>query len=656
VRLAGRPSERVAGGEVEPEPLRGRSVELEVVVRAPEREMRRHPDGVLAAVGHSEVDPVTAGREFDVAFTEADRAGPVISRGSERFPKDEEACALVEEDLHTDLGHDARDTVQHLIDTNGGAAGRGDLVERRTAAAGRVHLVAHERHRLGRVQPESLREGRPCELGGGEDAESFLLGRGQLHAASVPSGAMTRSPDDARPDEPSRDEPSRDDAPEAPSFREAARFWIWLGFVNFGGPAGQISLMHQELVERRRWIDEGRFLHALSYCMLLPGPEATQLATYIGWLLHRIRGGLVAGIAFVLPSFFLLMGLSWIFVSRGDLRWVAGAFAGLAAAVVAIVAQATVRLARTALANGLMVGVAVASFVAIFVLDVPFPIVVAVSVAFGLLGGIIRPSLFEVGVGRELEERATASVVGRIDAPVPSWSRNLAVLTVGLATWLLPIAAVALWRKDAGTLADMGWFFSKAALVTFGGAYAVLAYVDQAAVGVYGWLRPGQMAVGLGLAESTPGPLIMVLEFVGFVGAYQHPGGLPPLLAGILGASVAVWATFAPCFLWIFLGAPYVERLRGNARLASALQTVTAAVVGVIGNLAVTFGVLTLFRAVRFVAFLGGEFPVPVLTEVDPFALAVATVAFVGLWRFRWKVVPVILGSAAAGLVIRGLW
>jgi chromate transporter len=456
-------------------------------------------------------------------------------------------------------------------------------------------------------------------------------------------------------DEPGAEEPRRDEAPKAPTFREASRFWIWLGFVNFGGPAGQISLMHQELVERRHWIDEGRFLHALSYCMLLPGPEAMQLVTYVGWLLHRIRGGLVAGIGFVLPSFFLLLGLSWVFVTHGDLRWVAGAFAGLAAAVVAIVAQATLRLGRTALANVLMVGVAVASFIAIFVLDVPYPIVVGVAVTFGLIGGSIRPSLFEVGVGRELEERASASVVGQLAAPSPTWRRSLLVLIVGLAAWLVPIAAIALWTQDAGTLTDMGWLFSKAALITFGGAYAVLAYVDQAAVGVFGWLRPGQMAVGLGLAESTPGPLIMVLEFVGFVGAYQHPGGLPPLLAGILGATVAVWATFAPCFLWIFLGAPYLERIRGNVRLASALQTVMAAVVGVIANLAITFGVVTLFREVRPVAFLGGEFPAPVWNEIDPFAVAVAAVAFVGLWRYRWNVVPVIVGSAAAGIVIKGL-
>jgi chromate transporter len=438
-----------------------------------------------------------------------------------------------------------------------------------------------------------------------------------------------------------------------PTFSQAARFWIWLGFVNFGGPAGQISLMHQELVERRRWIDERRFLHALSYCMLLPGPEATQLATYVGWLLHRVRGGLVAGIAFVVPSFALLLILSWIYVTYGDVTWVAGALGGVAAAVVAIVAHAMLRLGRTTLANGVMVLVAFASFLAIFVLDVPFPIVVGTAVAVGLIGSALRPALFEIGMGGELEERGAAPA--RIDAPEPTRARTGLVLVVGLAAWLVPIAAVALWRGDDATLTDMGWFFSKASLVTFGGAYAVLAYVDQAAVGTYGWLARGQMAIGLGLAESTPGPLIMVLEFVGFVGAYQHPGSLPPLLAGILGASVAVWATFAPCFLWIFLGAPYVERVRENARLAAALQTVTAAVVGVIANLAVTFGAITLFREVRTVTFLTGAFPVPVWSEVDPLALVVAVVAFVGLWRLRWRVVPVILASALAGLLARSL-
>ena len=444
-------------------------------------------------------------------------------------------------------------------------------------------------------------------------------------------------------------------ATEAPTFLQASRFWIWLGFVNFGGPAGQIALMHQELVERRRWIDGGRFLHALSFCMLLPGPEATQLAIYIGWLLHRIRGGLVAGIAFVLPSFFLLLALSWVFVTHGDLGWVAGAFAGLAAAVVAIVANALIRLAHTALANGLMVGVAIASFVAIFVLGLPFPIVVGGALLMGFVGGRIRPALFDVGVGREQEQRASAAIADAIAGPAPTWGRSVLVAAIGLAAWLGPIAAVALWRGSDGTLADMGWFFSKAALVTFGGAYAVLAYLNQAAVGVFGWLRPGQMAVGLGLAESTPGPLIMVVEFVGFVGAYTHPGSLPPLVAGVLGATIAVWATFAPCFLWIFLGAPFIERIRGNVRLASALQTVTAAVVGVIANLAATFAAVTLFREVRTVEVIGGRIPVPVWSEIDMFAVAVAAIAFVALWRFHRPVVPVILASATAGLVVKGL-
>jgi chromate transporter len=314
-----------------------------------------------------------------------------------------------------------------------------------------------------------------------------------------------------------------------------------------------------------------------------------------------------------------------------------------------------IRLGRTTLANGLMAAVAASSFLAIFVFDVPFPVVIAAAVTVGLVGGRIRPSLFEVGAGKELEERAAVSVIGRLDIPTPSWRRSLVVLVVGLAVWWVPIAAVVLWRQETGTLADMGLFFSKAALVTFGGAYAVLAYVDQAAVGVFGWLRPGQMTVGLGLAESTPGPLIMVVEFVGFVGAYQHPGGLPPLVAGVLGATVVVWATFAPCFLWVFLGAPSIERIRGNVRLASALQTVMAAVVGVIANLAVTFGVVTLFRAVRTVGVLGGELPVPVWSEVDPFAVAVAGVVFVALWRLHWPVIPVIAASAAAGLLVKGL-
>jgi chromate transporter len=441
-------------------------------------------------------------------------------------------------------------------------------------------------------------------------------------------------------------------------FREAARFWVKLGFINFGGPTGQIAIMHDEIVERRRWISNGRFLHALNYCMLLPGPEAQQLAIYVGWLLHKVRGGLVAGIAFVLPSFFVMLALSWLYAVHGDVTWVSAILSGLAAAVIGIVASATIRIGKKALANWLMACVAVAAFISIFLLHVPFPLIVLGAAAIGLAGGKVAPRLFDVGVGRELEENEAVAI--RDDAPraahtQPSLRRTILVLIVGSALWLIPIAAVAMWRGSGDTLTEMGWFFSKAALVTFGGAYAVLSYVNVAAVTQYGWLLPGQMVVGLGLAETTPGPLIMVLEFVGFVGAYQNPGDLSPLTAGVLGAVVATWATFAPCFLWIFLGAPYIEGLRGNRRLAAALETVTAAVVGVIANLALTFAVHTLFEHVREVDTVGGSIPVPVWSSLDVFALVVAVVSFVGLWRFRWKILPVIGASAAAGLVVDGL-
>lgn len=442
-------------------------------------------------------------------------------------------------------------------------------------------------------------------------------------------------------------------------FGEAVRFWVKLGFINFGGPTGQIAIMHDEIVERRRWISNGRFLHALNYCMLLPGPEAQQLAIYIGWLLHKVRGGLVAGIMFVLPSFFVMLALSWLYAVHGDVTWVSAVFSGLAAAVVGIVAAATIRIGKKALANGLMVGVAVASFVSIFLLHLPFPLIILGAGAIGLLGAAVRPELFHVGIELELEENEEVAL--RDDAPAaehtePSLARSTAVLVVGLVCWLVPIAAVAAWRGSGDTVTEMGWFFSKAALVTFGGAYAVLSYINVAAVVQYGWLLPGQMVVGLGLAETTPGPLIMVVEFVGFVGAYQHPGTMDPLAAGMLGAVVVTWATFAPCFLWIFMGAPYIERLRGNVRLGAALQTVTAAVVGVIANLAVTFAVGTLFDQVREVDVTGGTIPVPVWSSVDIFAVVVATVSFVGLWLLKWKIIPVVAASAVAGLVVNGVF
>jgi chromate transporter len=430
------------------------------------------------------------------------------------------------------------------------------------------------------------------------------------------------------------------------SFREAAAFWIKLGFINFGGPAGQISVMHQELVERRRWISEGRFLHALNYCMLLPGPEAQQLAIYIGWLLHKVRGGLLAGIAFILPAFFLIWGLSWGYAAHGDVPAVEGLFFGLQAAVVGIIAVAVIRIGSTALRGRPMVVVAAVSFVAIFVLHVSFPLIIlgaGLIGATGVLGSTPPPAATD-----------ETDIALRDDAPMPSHTQPSArraalVLIVGLVAWIVPLVVIvrAPWAPDV--LSQQAAFFSKAALVTFGGAYAVLAYINQAAVG-YGWLLPGQMASGLGLAESTPGPLIMVTEFVGFLGAYQHPGSLSPAVAGALGALVVTWATFAPCFLWIFLGAPYVEVLRHNARLASALSAVTAAIVGVILNLALVFGIRTLFEQVRAIDILGNLVPVPAWSSIDLFAIAIAAASFVAMWRFKVHVLWVVGVAAALGV------
>ena len=445
--------------------------------------------------------------------------------------------------------------------------------------------------------------------------------------------------------------PSNDPAAHGVSFREASRFWTKLGFINFGGPTGQIAIMHEELVERRRWISNARFLHALNYCMLLPGPEAQQLAVYVGWLLHRVRGGIVAGLTFIIPAFFLMLGLSYVFVTYGDVEWVNAIFYGLGAAVVGIVAAAVIRIGKKALRHPVLYGVAAAAFFAIFLLHVPFPLIVLGAGVLGLLAGPHWPNVFTVpqehaGDASAISDDASAGEHTRVTV-----RRSITVLVVGLAAWFVPLLVVSAWAGPDSTLSQQAWFFSKAAVVTFGGAYAVLAYMTQAAVVQYGWLTTTQMVTGLGLAESTPGPLIMVTEFVGFVGAYQHPGTLDPLVSGLLGALVATWATFAPCFLWIFLGAPFIEHLRGYARLSMGLTAITAAIVGVVLNLALWFATNTLFSSVRSVEVLGGPVPLPVWSSADWFAIGIATVAFIGLWRYRWNVIPVVIGSAICGLV-----
>jgi len=409
--------------------------------------------------------------------------------------------------------------------------------------------------------------------------------------------------------------------------------------VNFGGPTGQIALMHTELVERRRWLGESSFLHALNFAMLLPGPEAHQLAIYAGWLLNGTAGALVAGIFFLLPAFFLMVALSWIYAVHGDVGWVSGVFDGLAWAVVGIVAAALLRIGVRALRHQVQVLLAVVAFLALFVFGVPFPLVV---LGAGLIGFVAGRSLTPPS------EDADQAMPERIR---PTFARTAKVLFLGLAVWLVPLASVVLAAGTDSVLAEEAVFFAVMALVTFGGAYAVLAYVNQAAVLRFGWLTSSEMAVGLSLAETTPGPLILVVVFVGFVAAFRGPGSLDPVAAGLAGAFVTAWATFVPSFLFIFLGAPSVERLRGNARLAGALGAITAAVVGVIANLALVFATSVLFDDVDVATPFGHEVPVPVLGSADPLAVAVAAASFVAIRWFRVNVVWVVLGAGAAGLI-----
>jgi len=423
-----------------------------------------------------------------------------------------------------------------------------------------------------------------------------------------------------------------------PSFSAATLFWLKLGFISFGGPTGQIAIMHTELVDRRRWISEERFLHALNYCMLLPGPEAQQLAVYVGWLLHGTLGGIVAGTLFVLPSVFVLIILSWGYMTYGSLPVVAGLLGGLKATVVAIVVAAVLRIGRRALKNRAMQGIAAAAFVGLYVFQLPFPLIIAAAGMVGFIGGRARPALFAT-----LEEHAGGHdpTHGELQPAHtrPSTARAAKVLVVCLALWIVPIAA--LWTARGGTdvFVQQALFFSKAAMVTFGGAYAVLPYIAQAGVETYGWLSATQVIDGLGLAETTPGPLIMVVAFIAYLGAWTHATGMSPAIAGICGALVATYFTFLPCFLWIFLGAPYIEQTRGNLLLRATLSAITAAVVGVVLNLAVYFA--------RHVLFPGSP-------PVDVVALVIASVAFVGLWRYGWNVVYVIPAGAVAKLLLQG--
>jgi chromate transporter len=438
-------------------------------------------------------------------------------------------------------------------------------------------------------------------------------------------------------------------------FGEATRAWFLISLQTFGGPAGQIAVMQRTLVEERRWIGQRRFLHALSFCTLLPGPEAQQLAIYIGWLLNGIRGGLVAGWLFVLPGVVALLALSAIYVGYGDTTAVVAALAGLAPAVVAVVAQAVVRVGKRALGHPALVALAVAAFVALVALQVPFPIVIGGAAVAGWALGRWAPGTMRAAGTHDSDPDASSPLIpdDALHAERPSRTHAARILTIGLLAWGIPLGAVTMLTGRHSVFTEQGLFFSGAALITFGGAYAVLAYVAQKAVEVYGWLGPGEMARGLALAESTPGPLIMVVQFVAFVGAYRDPGSLNPWVAAVIAALLTTWVTFVPCFVFIFLGAPYVERLRGNSSLSAALTGITAAVVGVIANLAVFFAIHTLFSRAATHDLGPVHLVLPDLGTSRPVAFAILAVAAALLFWRGWSVlrtlgVCALLGLAAA--------
>ena len=446
-------------------------------------------------------------------------------------------------------------------------------------------------------------------------------------------------------------EAARQPAGDVIPLREATKAWFAISLQTFGGPAGQIAVMQHKLVDEKRWIGQQRFLHALNYCMLLPGPEAQQLAVYTGWLLNGRRGGLIAGALFVLPGMAALLALSALYVGAGSTAVVAGLFAGLAPAVIAIVIQAVYRVGKRALHHPILVGLAVTSFLALTVFGAPFP---AVVLAAGLLGWVLArrlPSLRAAKANEVDDGPAPLISDDALHHDMPSSGRSLRILAIGLVLWFTPVLVAGVVFSRDSVFVDQGLFFSGAAVVTFGGAYAVLAYVADQAVNVYGWLAPGEMVRGLALAESTPGPLIMVVQFVAFVGAYRDPGSLDPWVAAVIASLLVTWVTFVPCFLFVFLGAPYVERLRSNEQLAAALTGITAAVVGVIANLAVFFALNTLFDQTRRIAWGVARLDIPVFASWDALAFALTGLALALLFWRGWSPLRTLGVCAVLGLV-----
>lgn len=441
------------------------------------------------------------------------------------------------------------------------------------------------------------------------------------------------------------------------SFAEAVRVWARVALLSFGGPAGQIAVMHRIIVEEKKWIGEGRFLHALNYCMLLPGPEAQQLAIYIGWLLHKTKGGLVAGTLFVLPGFLSILVLSFIYALYGNVGLVEGLFFGLKAAVLAIVLQAVARIGSRALKNNVMVGLAAMAFIAIFFFDVPFPLIILTAAVIGFIGGRSGISAFLVNSEHGGEGKGLADADSALGETIPAHAKpsvgwSIRISGILLFLWLAPVALLFLALGPDHVFTNIAVFFSKMATVTFGGAYAVLAYVAQEAVEGYGWLAPGEMLDGLGMAETTPGPLIQVVQFVGFMGAYRQSGALDPLIAATLAAVLTTWVTFVPCFLWIFFGAPFIESIRGNRALSAALAVITAAVVGVVLNLAVWFGLHVLFGEVRELRTFGVIVDVPVIATINIPSLILTAAAMLAVFRFKIGMIKVLAACSAAGMAL----
>ncbi|MCE8022972.1 chromate efflux transporter [Billgrantia aerodenitrificans] len=447
------------------------------------------------------------------------------------------------------------------------------------------------------------------------------------------------------------------ETPHQIPFREAVMVWLRVAMLSFGGPAGQIAVMHRILVEEKKWIGEKRFLHALNYCMMLPGPEAQQLAIYIGWLMHRTKGGLVAGSLFVLPGFIAILALSYLYAALGNVGLVEGLFFGLKAAVLAVVLHAVVRIGKRALRNRVMIGLAAAAFVGIFFLELAFPLIILGAALIGFWGGKRGMTAFQAGGGHGegdahgLSDRDSLLGEGLPAHARPNRSWSLRVSAIFLLLWLTPVALLLVMLGGDNVFSQIATFFSKMAVVTFGGAYAVLGYVTQEAVQNYGWLAPGEMLDGLGMAETTPGPLIQVVQFVGFMGAYREAVGLDPMLAATLAAVLTTWVTFVPCFLWIFLGAPYVERLRDNRALSAALSAITAAVVGVILNLAIWFGLHVIFAEVVERHLLGVRLLIPQFGTLDPLALLLAAGAMAAIFHFKIGMLKVLGGCALLGVL-----